>query len=752
MNHADNSFSSINPEVLRLFKSGGGLPPALLKEYLQGLQKPDYPMDFVLFMDQMIKESGLDRKTVIARSGLSESLAYKYLNGNKTTTERDYILAFCIALHLSVPQTEHALRCCGLAMLGQMDPRAQIIRLGIESRLDRYQIDEYLESAGFPPIKVSNDMVSARITDSLSIQSGQPLPAKSDRKPFLSEDEFQVVESSTKALHAGNAPFDYNYFGSMTLKGSSDQVYYLEALYYVTGDTFFYVFNAEQHAAFQSGFDFPGGDEREGLSCFDQGAPLHFDFSRNTPDSFEDDFGGEMSSDEDMDFPEEDEDDLEGLPPSLEVYTSLLDATASAFFPFFMELDQLTDKKVAEVLADVNDSRNYPYRIGSHIIGGRKQEAYIEMFNFTNPERREYFQLVETIDHACTYTASHESYFMRIEMEDLFDSIFTKKREPEYYLRVTDQEFHTLDYRYRIIFNTLKHYLHTYLRDNDMFDIPDEQFFQEEREFCAEHFVSSMRSGNLPLAKRALDDWERTVKAGNLPPAQAFYQTTVIASRRYDLALAEGDPDEISRQLESIISRQPEAFIHEASLGPDASHVFSIIADALLDRWRAQWMGNESSQSRVKLEDILSLMDHGAFSNSEDYCTQRFELFQTYAFSIDAADPDKAEEYYQKALKEASVHHLDQRKNTAAAVAGTYNNYAWVLWNKFGSEEAIIYYGRAIELTESFIDNGLVAPELAKENLAHYGEALMHIYEDTSRVREKDRLRQRLLSHGVKLE
>lgn len=92
---------------------------------------------------------------------------------------------------------------------------------------------------------------------------------------------------------------------------------------------------------------------------------------------------------------------------------------------------------------------------------------------------------------------------------------------------------------------------------------------------------------------------------------------------------------------------------------------------------------------------------------------------------------------------------MDQDRFSAAAVAATYSNYAWVLWNKLGSEEAIIYYGRVIELTETYLENGILDPEHARKNLAHYGDELIKIYEATSRQKEKERLVKRLIESGV---
>lgn len=385
MNNTGNNQSGFNPEILHLMKTGQ-VPLPFLKEYMNELKKPDYPMDFVAFMDQMIKESGMDRKTIIARSGLSESLAYKYLNGNKKISDRDNVLAFCIAMRLNFPQTQHALRCCGMPLLGSHDMRAIIIRLGIEQGLDRYKIDECLENAGFPLIRISSDMPSAAITDSMYSEPSLLQPDDPDYSAYQPvqiphSDEYEEIDSSAKATHCGNAPFDFNYFGSMTLKDKAGKTYHLEAVYLVTGETFFYVLDDEQYEVFKKvraeteAIDF-GGTE---MPC-----PAHEEDMKIPEDCF--------SSLEEVSSEEPEEADSNSDLEYIEFYPSLLDATASVFFPYFMELDQLTDKKVADVMMDINDTRNYPFRIGCHISGDKK-EIYIEMFNNTQPERREYFQI-----------------------------------------------------------------------------------------------------------------------------------------------------------------------------------------------------------------------------------------------------------------------------------------------------------------------------------------------------------------------
>lgn len=729
--------TNINPGFLHLLKSGT-LSLSSLKEYMKELQQPDYPMDFVAFMDQMIIKSGMDRKTIIARSGLSESLGYKYLSGQKKTTERDYILALCIALKLNFSQTQHALRCYGMPLLGSIDRRAFIIRRGIEQGLDRYKIDECLENAHFPMIKISNDMPSAEIKDSyFTLESRQNEPPTYQPAQYHDEDEFEVIDSSAKSTHCGNAPFDFSYFGSMTLRDTIGTTYHLRAEYLITGKTSFIVMNDEQYEHFK--------EEVDESESFDSGK---HDFIYSVPEEVLQAHDGMLDALEEL----EEGNDSEKQ-DYLELYFSLLDATASTFFPFFIELDHLTDQKVAEVMAKIDDTRNYSCRIGCHCIGVNKPEMYIEMFNTAEPERREYYQMIENADHECIYTASHESYFMQIEMNDLYSLYFRNNKKQEFFIQATNTDIDNLDKRYRMIFNNLRHHLHAFAREQDgVVKISNKQFYEEESEFFAELFAASMQAGDIAQAKQALAEQESAIEACKISKSNKLLQLIILEHKKYNIAKSEGNQDEASQICDSIISRKQKALKLEAALGKYAPTVFTIIADMLLAKWRSHQKAGQNSKPVEELEKILELTKHGAFSNEEESSQQRFELYQAYAYHIDRTDPEAAEGYYKKAIKEATKHHLDQNPYSAAAVPVVYNNYAWMLWYILSNEEAIIYYGRAIELTETYLENGVLPPEQAKEKLSHYGAALIRIYEATSRQKEKERLIKRLQESGVSPE
>ena len=79
------------------------------------------------------------------------------------------------------------------------------------------------------------------------------------------------------------------------------------------------------------------------------------------------------------------------------------------------------------------------------------------------------------------------------------------------------------------------------------------------------------------------------------------------------------------------------------------------------------------------------------------------------------------------------------------------NNHAWVLWNRLASEEAIIHYGRAIDLIEGYLATGTPDPSQMKENLEKEATELYKIYQATGKKWEADRLIARMRKSGVEI-
>ena len=338
-----------NDVIIRLLKHGRSDE---VKSYIEAQKEQNYPEDFTIFMDQMITEYHLKRKDVAIRSGLSQDYTYKLLRGVKKTTERDYILAMCIAIGMNLPQTQHALTIYGMPILNRADSRSNLLYLAIENRLDIDGVNDWLEKAGFFLLRTSTDMPSAPI----ELSSDHFLAHSTDTSFDEKKHSYEEIDRQIDAERSGAAPMDYDYQGILTVEDEAGVKVHIVSLYALTGELFF-VMNNE-------------GFER---------------FAKS-----------------------EDEIDLEN-PDILEYYENFTDTASSAFFPFFLELDRATDKKVAEVMDSLDDTRNYGIRIGAGIHGGEKM-CYLEAFDEERPAERQYLQIIEKKGR-CTFSASHESYF-----------------------------------------------------------------------------------------------------------------------------------------------------------------------------------------------------------------------------------------------------------------------------------------------------------------------------------------------------
>ena len=95
-------------------------------------------------------------------------------------------------------------------------------------------------------------------------------------------------------------------------------------------------------------------------------------------------------------------------------------------------------------------------------------------------------------------------------------------------------------------------------------------------------------------------------------------------------------------------------------------------------------------------------------------------------------------------------YHLEQ-SGLIRTVMSFYNNYAWVLWNKFENEEAIIYYGRAIELAEDLIERSDHVHPSVISALQHYAQGLLKLYRQTGKTKEAERLIRRLEKYHLDL-
>ena len=698
-----------DPEILHMMKSGASF---MIPEYLKQ-QKEEYPLDFVRFMDQMLQEKKMKRNEIPAKTGLSTDYTYKILSGKKKAGDRDYIIAICLALGLTFAQTQHALRCDGKPLLSRNDPRANLIILGIEHGLDIHRINEMLEKQNMPYIRVTPDMPKAVITDSL-YETEQPSKNAAQEEPQgtswrETEEEMEILETTAEAEHSGPAPFDYDYIGHMTVQDPQGKKYYLEAAYLITGDTIFSVHDEEEHKKWTR--------FQESLKKLDEE-------------------GAEGAS---VEVPELN---------YLESYKSILDTADSSFFPFFMKLDRLTDDKVLEVMKKVNDTRNYGTRFGTHMGGTHGWESYIEVFNNQQPEKREYFQMIENWKGECRYTASHESCFLGIEMEGFFEAYYPREDEPEYYLQETDKTFDQMSERHQKIFRMLRFRLHQYMESEfGTEEIPAIKYHREAVDYLLENSETIRQAGVHQEASKELDRAESMIPTCEYTPEEELVKRLFLLWKRYILASDTGNQKKAASLEKEILSQLDKIKAIEKSI-EQPGEVYDIFIRLLMSRYQQIHTEGDGNTSEVVRQAVDLIENHGACAK-EGFFVPRFLFYSAYAFELDSTDVNAAEEYYLKAIQEVKKHHIDTLPGLIRDAAGLYNNYAWVLWNKMGSEEAVIYYGRAIEIMETALGNGAIPKEQAIKALEHFGDALLSIYEETSRDRERARLLKRLIKDGV---
>lgn len=105
---------------------------------------------FYYYMKDIIEAKNIRLKDIYIRIGESESYGEKIFRMEKHTSDRDLILRMCIAGHLSVDETNKALKLYGMRPLYAKDKRDACIMVAIHNRIyELLDIDEMLEKKGF---------------------------------------------------------------------------------------------------------------------------------------------------------------------------------------------------------------------------------------------------------------------------------------------------------------------------------------------------------------------------------------------------------------------------------------------------------------------------------------------------------------------------------------------------------------------------------------------------------------------------
>lgn len=694
----------VDADILYLLKHGQASEIPLIP---QELQKQDYPRDFVVFMDMMLKKYHMKRKNVAQRAGLSQDYTYKLLNGQKKTNERDYILAICIATGMNFSETQWALDIYSMPMLGSSDFRSHIISCCIRAGQDIDEINDILELHNFDPIKVSPDMKSSefrRIKDNRT-------PAESG----IDISDYEEISRMIEAEKCGNAPMDYSFWGVLKISNGKT-AYYVEAAYSEFGDQFD-VMTEEMHDLF------------------------------------------EKKAKEYNQVIETDIDDLDVLnlsDPSegievVEHYESLIEAARSPFFKWYLELDRAVDDKVLKTLNSVDDTRNNEPRFGAK-LGDKNWIYYMEAFNTEEPEKREYFQIIKDGDDY-TYSISHESYFMKIELGSIYEIYFKEKSHPEeYFIKVHDlAELKGNSARYGVIFKHLRLYLHQFIHQNFDFEssVSDDTLVEDQLEVLLRQAAMCMRSGDVEgsaelnrtaydLMKTSNDD----MLAGKIVTAYklscCFDQLGKLEDSKYW--------EEECLSYKDILKAQIASAQNKQIFGSAPVTIAIILNKKGRDLYKA---GDIQSCLNI-MEEAISFFE-GTCCDSDDW-GQYANCLINYSAATEEVDMQKALELLEDALTIIEDHDLEKDSDSQHLIFLLYNNLAWVLWNEFSSEEAIIYYSKAIDVIERRLRNDKNDPVLSISELEKEVGRLYEIYMSTSKDREAERLKKKYAKKGITIE
>ena len=673
----------INSELLRLLKYG---QQDEIRARIGAEQKKEYANSFPMFMDEMLSEYKVKRKDIAVRSGLSQDYLYKLLRGDKKTTERDYILAICISIGMNLAQIQHALKIYGMPMLSDRDLRSHVIMVGIEDGRDIYDIDSFLEKAGFPYLKVSPDMPSAEIK---SIGEEETVP--------VVQHEYTEIRRFADAIYRGPAPMDYDYIGMI-------------------------VFADEKEDVFTS------------VACFSMDTSIYF----TVKGTVEVDEDGELLLDKlDADC-------------ALEEYVNLLDTMDSEFCRFYIDLDKMTDEKVSEVLKDVNDTKNYGMHIGCRFGGGEGNMAYLEAYNTGNPGLHEYYQIVRNND-SFRYSVSHESVFMRLELgEDIYPVYFGEYKDPEYVVESDSiPELGLKNVKYKFIFTDLQQMFNGYVK-NELHGLFDNKSDRDDKTaYLAQKATIALHSHDIESAiqfsKELLDLYNEDALY-----KQSHLDSVIITMWKigYCYALL-NDWNQSDEWLRLIVNERHtlEELINNGTIDIDSSDVNVSVGDACRRVAIEERNAGHLEEAKALLLDSIhwyEMCDIEAHS-AQDYV----DSLASYALAIDGEEPELALTYTEKALKFAQRYHFENDESGMQLLNTVLNNHAWVLWNRCGMEEAIIYYGRAIDYLEAFLEQN--SNDFFIGKLAHEANALYKIYDATSKIKERDRLVNRMAKWDIQL-
>ncbi len=122
-----------------------------LENYLTELKRSKKSMNLSDYLNYIIHVKNLELKDVVSSSGLEPHYAYQIINGNKQKPSRIKVLALCIACHMTLSETQHALEISHNGILYPRDTADAIIIFHLnQENWSIASINDQLNSEGLP--------------------------------------------------------------------------------------------------------------------------------------------------------------------------------------------------------------------------------------------------------------------------------------------------------------------------------------------------------------------------------------------------------------------------------------------------------------------------------------------------------------------------------------------------------------------------------------------------------------------------
>ena len=132
-------------DLLKILKDAGKEDiDAFNREHLD-----DHISSFPSYMDALIDRKKLKRQDIFQKADLPQKYGYKLLTGETHTTDRDKLLRICIAMGMTLKETQRALTLYGLAPLYPKNKRDVVFIIALNKGISSVDtVNEWLSENG----------------------------------------------------------------------------------------------------------------------------------------------------------------------------------------------------------------------------------------------------------------------------------------------------------------------------------------------------------------------------------------------------------------------------------------------------------------------------------------------------------------------------------------------------------------------------------------------------------------------------